>query len=160
MSLSKWRIAAVVERFPFALRTIHVLWRLTRPHFTVGVVGVLFNPLGEVLIVEHVYHAPPRWGLPGGYLDRGEEPHETVVRELREELEIECEVERILLVERGISSHLDFAYLCRSDSHVGQVCDELLSYRWVRPEQLPEMHPFQRRAIRAALALLDVTYDH
>ncbi len=156
MIISKWRMAAAVDRFPFALRTIHALWRLSRPHFSAGAIGVLFNSLGEVLLVEHVYHVAPRWGLPGGYVDRGEDPRESVCRELREELELEVEVIRVVLVERACGNHLDVAYLCRSESSVGTLCDELLAYRWVPPDQLPELRSFHRRAIREALALLDV----
>src|SRR5215218_11223692 len=95
----KWRIAAAIKRFPFSLRMVHSLWRLTRPRFSAGVIGVLFNPLGEVLIVEQVYHTYPQWGLPGGYVDRGEDPQEAIARELREELELNVEVGRVVLVE-------------------------------------------------------------
>ena len=156
MIISKWRMAAAVNRFPFALRTIHAVWRLSRPHFSAGAVGVLFNPLGEVLLVEHVYHTNPRWGLPGGYVDRGEDPQESVAREMHEELGLEVEVIRVVLVERGYGNHLDIAYLCRSDGSVGHICDELLDYRWVQPDQLPEIRSFHRKAVHEALALLDV----
>ena len=131
---------------------IHRLWRLTRPHFTAGVIAVLFNPLGEVLLVEHVYHSAPRWGLPGGYVDRGEDPAESLARELREELDLSAEVGAVVAVERGYGSHLDIAYLCHSEGNIGKLCSELLDYRWVAPEQLPEVRPFHRKAIQQALA--------
>lgn len=156
MVLSKQRIAALVKRLPVALRLVHFLWRLTRPRFSAGVVGVVFNPLGEVLIVEHVYHTYPQWGLPGGYVDRGENPDTTIARELREELELRVEVGRIVLLERAYAGHLDIAYLCSAGSEVGALSDELLDYRWVLPDQLPAVQPFHRRAVQAALALTDV----
>jgi len=156
MIISKWRIAAAITRFPLVLRTIHTFWRLTRPHFSAGVIGVLFNPLGEVLIVEHVYHAAPRWGLPGGYMDRGEAPDETIAREMREELELSVEVGPVVAVQRVDGNHLDIAFLCRSEGSVGHLCAELLDYRWVSPDQLPEIRQFHRTAILAALALVDV----
>jgi len=156
MVISKWRMAATVKRFPLALTTMHALWRLTRPRFTTGVVGVLFNPLGEVLLAEHVYHKPPRWGLPGGYVDRGENPDEAIARELREELELAVVVGPIVAVERSFRSHLDIAYLCRTDGMVGAICDELLDVRWFPTDQLPEIRSFHRKIIFAALALVDV----
>lgn len=156
MIISKWRIAAAVKRFPRLLVILHRLVRITRPRFTAGAVGVLFNPLGEVLLVEHVYHTAPQWGLPGGYVDRGEDPQQTVVREMREELELAVEVVRALLIERAdYGAHLDVAYLCHSDQTVGQLSNELLEYRWVAPDQLPPLRAFHRRAVSQALAFMD-----
>ncbi len=156
MIISKWRIAAAVNRFPLILTVAHALIRLVQPRFSAGVIGVLFNSVGEVLIVEHVYHSAPRWGLPGGYMDRGEDPKATIVREMREELELPVEVVRVLVVERSIhKAHLDIAYLCQSAQSVGQLSDELLNYQWFQPDQLPELRPFHRRAVSQALALMD-----
>ena len=156
MIISKWRIAAAINRFPLAIQIIHTFWRLTRPHYSAGVIGVLFNALGEVLVVEHVYHTPPRWGLPGGYMDRGEDPQVTIARELREELELSVKVGPVVALERSEGNHLDIAFLCRSDGAVGHLCEELLDYRWVMPDQLPEIRRFHRKAILTALALVDI----
>ena len=146
MAISKRQVAAAVKRFPLVLGVMHNVWRLTRPHFTAGVIGVVFNPLGEVLIVEHVYHSYPQWGLPGGYVDRGEDPQAALVREFGEELELRVEVIRVVAVQRaaemGHANHLDLAYLCRSSDQVGALCNELLAYRWVAPTALPEPAPF------------------
>lgn len=157
MFVSKRRIASVVRRFPFALGILHFFWRLTRPRFTAGVIGVLFNSMGEILIVEHVYHAPPQWGLPGGYVDRGEDPRDTLARELREELELDVEVGRVIALERPFGQHLDIAYLCFTTDEIGELSEELLSYRWVLPDRLPAVHAFHRRAVQAALDLVDVS---
>lgn len=156
MALSKQRTAALVKRFPFALSITHALWRLTRPRFSAGVVGVLLNPLGEILLVEHVYHSYPQWGLPGGYVDRGEDPRDTIARELREELELHVEVGALLALELSHGDHLDVAYLCRTDEPVGRLCSELLDFRWIAPAQLPDLRTFQRKAIQEALAIMDV----
>jgi 8-oxo-dGTP pyrophosphatase MutT (NUDIX family) len=94
--------------------------------------------------------------LPGGYVDRGEDPQVSIVREMREELQLTVEVVRALLIERGSwGSHVDIAYLCQSDQSVGQLCSELLDYRWAAPDQLPPLRPFHRKAISQALALMD-----
>lgn len=156
MTRAKWRIAAAIKHFPFVLMFLHRLVRLTRPRFTAGVTGVLFNSLGEVLIVEHVYHSYPQWGLPGGYVDGGEDPHETIAREMREEVDLNVEVGRLLLVERADSAHIDIAYLCHSSEPVGTLSAELLAYRWVIPDQLPTLRRFHHKAISEALTLMDV----
>lgn len=155
MTSSKRRIAAAIKRFPFTIQIAHAVWRVTRPRYSVGVVGVLFNKQGELLIVEHVYHTYPQWGLPGGYMDRGENPHDAVAREMHEELGMRVTVGKPLLIERAIRGHLDFAYLCYSDDPVNELSSELLDYRWVYPDQLPELRKFQRKAIAEALVLLD-----
>ncbi len=164
MAISKRQVAAAVKRFPMVLGAMHIVWRLTRPRFTAGVIGVVFNPLGEVLIVEHVYHSYPQWGLPGGYVDRGEDPQDALVREFGEELQLHVEVVRIVAVQRAtelsLANHLDFAYLCRSSDQVGALCNELLEYRWVAPAALPELRQFHRNAIDQAVGLMEMHHDN
>ncbi|MCD4687245.1 MAG: NUDIX hydrolase, partial [Anaerolineae bacterium] len=57
-----------------------------QPRFSIGVVGILLDDAGErVLLLKHVFHHPYPWGLPGGWIERGEDPAVCIVRELREE---------------------------------------------------------------------------
>ncbi|CAN5291580.1 NUDIX hydrolase [soil metagenome] len=60
--------------------------------FPVSVKGVVFHR-GEVLLLRN---ERDEWELPGGKLEPGEEPAETVVRELREELGIETKALTLL----------------------------------------------------------------
>lgn len=155
MVIPKRSIASAVKRFPLALITVHSLWRLTRPRFTAGVIGVVFNALGEVLVVEHVYHTSPQWGLPGGYVDRGEDPEQTLAREFREELELVVTVGPVVAAQRAYNSHLDLAYLCQTQGEIGSLCGELSDFRWALPNDLPEIRSFHRRAISQALVLME-----
>lgn len=67
------------------------------------------------------------WELPGGKLDEGEQPEDTVVRELREELGFESEVIDILQSHLYIIKKSDdesrgvlvVSYLCKLISKVG-----------------------------------------
>jgi ADP-ribose pyrophosphatase YjhB (NUDIX family) len=70
-------------------------------HFTdpkVGV-GVLVVQDGKVLLVRRVMD-PERgkWSLPSGYLDQGEDPKETAVREVLEETNLQVAIDGLLEV--------------------------------------------------------------
>lgn len=141
-----------LQRFPLLLDLIRRVWRFTRPKYTAGSVAVIFNDAGEVLLVEHIFHAFTPWGLPGGYVDRREDPDRALIRELREELELDAEALRVIAVERIYGNHLDFAYLCAARGVVGKLSFELNAYRWTNLDELPELTAFQQRAILDAAA--------
>lgn len=148
------RVAEFLKRFPWVVRVATGLWRLGRPRYTVGAVGVVINDDDEVLIVEHVFHPEIPWGLPGGWVDRSEALAISVVREFDEELQLPIHVETVIHVEipprRGY--HIDIAYLCHADGTVGTLSSELLAYRWVRQDQLPEIPHFHHIAVQKAFA--------
>ena len=122
--------------------------------YTLGAVGVVLNEAGEILLLEHVFHPHFPWGLPGGWVDRGESPADAVVRELREETGLAVRVLAPLVVDLGIvPSHLDLAFLCRLEGGTVRLSDEILDLRWCDPADLPAIFPAQRVAIERALRL-------
>ncbi|MEQ8677398.1 MAG: NUDIX hydrolase [Aggregatilineales bacterium] len=129
-----------------------MIFRLFQRKYTIGVVGVVFNKFGEVLIVEHVFHPKHPWGLPGGWLEHSETPSETIIRELREELTLTVETGPVLLMEFTNRNHLDIAFLCNAKSEIGNISKELLGYQWIKPETLPRIRFFHKRAIQQALS--------
>jgi len=77
------------------------------------------------------------WEFPGGKIDPGESPHQSLKRELREELAIEIEVCSLL---ETVYHHYDWgnvliiAYLCRWTA--GQLEHlEVADHAWLTPEQ-------------------------
>jgi 8-oxo-dGTP pyrophosphatase MutT (NUDIX family) len=147
-------VAAFVRKAPWTVAVGRVFWRIRQAKFSAGVVGVIFDKQGRVLLVEHVFHPYAPWGLPGGWVDRGESPAETVQRELFEELQLSIEVGPILMVETEYGNHLDFAYLCYSDGQVGKLSGELLDYGWYALDNLPRLHKFHYRVITSAAEML------
>jgi ADP-ribose pyrophosphatase YjhB (NUDIX family) len=80
-----------------AYRAMRQYWRLRRPT-THGSLITLWNA-GEVLLVRNSY--VPYYSLPGGYLRSNETARQAAARELREEVGIEVEADRLeLVVER------------------------------------------------------------
>lgn len=55
------------------------------PHFMVGVVGLIFDEDGRILLLEHTYRARYPWGLPTGFVEHGEQPRDALEREISEE---------------------------------------------------------------------------
>ena len=147
-SLLRWGLRLGVQMF------------IPRQH--VGVVGALFNEAGQVLLVEHVFRPYFPWGLPGGWIDRGEDPAKAVEREYLEELDLQIEVGPLLLCQpqggrMGVPPGLGLAYYCRlkkGESSPVELAEarhayELLAVKWMAPEAIEwELTPIDRQAIR------------
>jgi len=61
-----------------------------------GVLGIVFNTEGQVLLTKRyepeVPHEHSKWQLPGGALEHGEHPEDTLKREIKEELGLGGEI--------------------------------------------------------------------
>ena len=136
-------------------RALSIIAWLKAPRQPVGAVGAIFNEKGQVLIVEHVFRTDFPWGLPGGWIEPGEDPSVTVWREAKEELDIEIQVRELLFSGQvGLApksthpKHLGLAYYCTFLSGKYRISSEILSMEWVDPRDLKhEMAPFQLQAV-------------
>jgi 8-oxo-dGTP diphosphatase len=149
------RLAVVLRRFPWSGRWLQRGYRLLQPRFSVGVVGLVLDPQQErVLLVEHLFHAQHPWGLPGGWMVRGEDPAHTAEREIGEETGLHVRAVRPLVIQRTpeLRAHLDVVYLCllEGESQTVRLSRELLNYRWASRDDLPPLGALHEQVIRAA----------
>ncbi|MCB0012676.1 MAG: NUDIX hydrolase [Anaerolineales bacterium] len=126
------------------------------PRHRLGVQAVVLNENNEVLLLEHVFHPYAPWGLPGGWLNRHEDPRRAVIRELFEETGLQGELGPPLYVERvSVPHQLTLAFLVRAKRQQLSLSGEILSARWFGIDNLPNgMYGFNYEAIMAAQRLL------
>lgn len=125
-----------------------LVWLITQK-FLVGVVGVVLNESGEVLLLKHTYRGKYPWGLPGGWLKRGEQPMEALKREFLEETGMTVEVLKPLVVEGDEDwPRVDLIFLCRMVDDEFSSSDEVHSAEFFKLSELPEILPSQKRLIR------------
>lgn len=132
------------------MRMPYLVYSRMQARFTVGVAAVVLDGAGRVLLVEHAYHPRFAWGLPGGWIDKDEDPSSAVLRELHEELELEARVLRVVHSSKTASNHIDLAFLCEALSPIGKLSHELLAFQWLACEDLPAVKRFHRQAIEFA----------
>ena len=116
---------------PTGLRRAYL--RLTHPRFLIGVMALIRDQEGRVLILEHTYRRRYQWGLPGGYLQAREHPAEGLARELAEELGLRVEVGELLVAGLYMPDQLDLLYQVRVLSGTAQSTPEVRGWRffWV-----------------------------
>ena len=122
--------------FPRAVRAA-IQWVLS-PKFIVGVVALVFDDAGRVLLLRHTYKRQYPWGLPGGGKHYNESTEETALRELREEAGVEGEVVSLLGVRsEGRRRLIDVFYLCRAHRQDFHPNPEVSAYGYFAPDALP-----------------------
>src|SRR5262249_4540775 len=113
-----------------------------------GAAAVVFNAQGEVLLQHRSDDG--RWGLPGGALEPGEEPADTVVREVWEETGLHVVPERIVGVYAGSdgfhtypdgnqAAFVSIVFACRVTGGELNLQDgEALALHYFSPADLPD----------------------
>ncbi len=127
--------------------------------FMPAVTAVVVNDRREILL--HRAKDDGEWYLIGGSIDPGEEPAETVVREVWEETGVEVQPERIVGVycqpptryaNGDEITYLSVSFLCRAiggQPHVHD--DESLEVRFYPLDHLPRLNASHRLCIELAL---------
>jgi 8-oxo-dGTP pyrophosphatase MutT (NUDIX family) len=128
-------------------------WRWRKPNRS-SVIVVIFDHAGRVLLVRHSY-GRPLWTVPGGGMDKGEDPAVSAAREVREELG--CELAGLTALG-PFQAYDSGSHDCRHVFAARAVGEpeadqrEIVAVRWFDPAALPaDTSPLARRFIRQAL---------
>lgn len=122
------------------------LW-LFNAHFIVGAAVLIFDSDGRILIARHTYRGGPPWGLPGGWVHRGEDPARAAVREVREETALEIEITGPLTVRIEGPAHLTVVYGARLAGGVFHPSAEVSEVRFLERGVWPDGLRDDHRAI-------------
>ena len=126
--------------------------RLTNTRFTVTAGAVIFNDQKQVLLLKHRFRAGSGWGLPGGFLQRGEQPIDCLRRELREEIGLEVEdVEVFAARSFKKPKQVEVLFRACANARVKPLTMEVECAEWFSLDSLPEGLPRdQRRYVERA----------
>ena len=80
-------------------------------------VGAIIKQNGKILMVDRI-SIPPGWACPAGHIEEGETPEQTLIKEIKEETNLEVKKYKLLTHEavnfgtcgRGFTSHDWYVY--------------------------------------------------
>jgi 8-oxo-dGTP diphosphatase len=155
--LSQGFLTRLWGRVPLPLWARNLIVWLLNPKYTVGVIALVRDEEGRILLLKHTYRPGWPWGLPGGGLRAGETLEECLRREVREEAGLQIEVDELLsAAARTDRKLIDLIFACHPLP--GQTLAtfkpnaEVEEARFVSPDDLPaEVSDGQRRLISVAL---------
>ncbi len=139
-------------------------FQMTLPQKRISSGCLLFDEEGQLLVVNPTYK--DTWEIPGGVVEKNESPRAAVVREVFEELGLNCQPRRLLCVDfsneterRTESLHFIFLGPDLSGDMINAIQlpkEELSEYRLLPPEKATMLlNKKLRRRVRRCLEVLD-----
>ncbi len=126
--------------------------RASQTKFTISVGVVILNEKGEVLLLDHIFRPASGWGIPGGFMNPLEQPHEAVKREVLEETGLELENLEMYSIQT-LSRHLEIVFRAKSKGKAEVKSREINSLGWFEIDRMPEeMSKSQKEIIKKVLS--------
>src|SRR3982750_3472062 len=112
--------------------------RFTQARFQVTAGAVVLNESDHVLLLKHVFRTGSGWGIPGGFLEKGEQPDDAIRRELREETGMELDSIEIAFIRTlELNSQVEVIYRAQARGEAGTDNYEIKSAEWFPLGRLP-----------------------
>jgi ADP-ribose pyrophosphatase YjhB (NUDIX family) len=129
--------------------------RIGHPRFTVTAGAFVFDDQNRILLLEHVFRPDSRWGIPGGFLGKGEQPDVALRRELREETALEVsDLEFLFARTLPKQRQVEIYFRCKTAGTPQPSSFEIIKAEWFTTENLPpELSQDQRELIQRALGV-------
>jgi 8-oxo-dGTP diphosphatase len=142
-------VSTLWKKLPGRVRTL--ISRAAHPTFTVSVAGIITNTRGRVLLLDHVLRPSSGWGLPGGFINKGEMPAVAFERELFEETGIQMTDVKIYRAST-FKRHVEILFTARTIDEPRVLSREIYELGWFHADELPtEMNLAQQLIIREVL---------
>ena len=133
-------LGAVWRRFPSKLKRWTI--SLSHPRFSVTAGAVITDDSGRVLLLKHRFRPGSGWGIPGGYINKGEQAEEALRRELREEAGLELQDVDVLTTRTFRKpQQVEIVFVCRAVGDPQQLNYEIQKAEWFSLDQLPASLP-------------------
>ena len=136
-------LGAIWRRAPKALRRWTV--RFSHPRFAVTAGAIITDGHGRVLLLKHRFRPGSGWGLPGGFIEQGEQPEEALRRELREEIRLEVEQLKLFTVRAfKTPKQVEIVFMGQAMNAIGgpdELSLEIKEAGWFFPGEFPPELP-------------------
>lgn len=128
------------------------LIRASQRKFTVSVAAIITNQNGKILLLEHLLRPQSSgWGIPGGFINFGEQFEDAIRREIREETGIGLRELRLVRI-RTIGRHVEVMFRAISDDEPRIMSSEIISLGWFDIDAMPDdMSAVQKSHVRDLL---------
>ena len=139
-------LGAIWSRVPVRLRRLAM--RTTHARFTVTAAAIVVDGQGRVLLLKHRFRPGTGWGIPGGFVDAGEQPEEGVRRELREEVGLELESAEVVTARAfKRPQQIEIVFRCQPKGAALPQSVEIRKATWFSQDALPAGLPEDQRLL-------------
>jgi len=118
------------------------------------VLAYIVNDEGKILLGKRgIEPLKGSWGMPGGFIEYGEEPYESILREIREELSVEGEVAEVLDSFHEFydnlgdptqrSSTTGVVFRCHLPKAPLRAADDVADLAWHTPSEVKQLVKFE-----------------